>query len=232
MISIDGRVEVRCEVGEAWELFNEFGRVAALIPTVEDVRVEGDQILARVETRLGALPVSSRVVLEVIERETLVSIEAHGVSYLGETLTEQVRKDIKGVSAGSVGKMNLRLVLESGLEPGLTTILYFAEVEAEGRLKRIYRTILKTKVPGMMEQFAENLRGELEGGSSTELADAAAEPASRTQTPSAADAARGPEPREEAARAPASIELRRGGGLLSRAIAWIRQLLRRLRGYA
>lgn len=161
-LTVQGQVDVRCTREHAWALFTRFGEIAALIPSVEDVEVDGDRVYARVATRLGALPVSSRVTLEVVERKSMECLKAEGISYLGETVKQQIPKNVEGVSADSVGRLFLHLDLRPTEEEGLTRVLYSAEVEAFGRLKKIYQAILKTKVPGMMQEFADNLRGALE----------------------------------------------------------------------
>lgn len=162
MLSLEGNVDVRCTLEQAWDLFCRFGEVAALIPTVTEVDIDGDRVYARVATKLGILSVSSRVNLEVVEREPLKFIRAEGVSYLGETIRDQIspKKAIQGIEKDSVGTMNMRLDLEP--KDGLIAVSYHADVEAQGRLKKIYKTILKTKAPKMMEDFANNLRDRLE----------------------------------------------------------------------
>ena len=165
-LTVDGDVEVRCTLAAAWDLFTRFGDVAELIPTVEEVEVDGDTVYARVETKLGILPISSRVTLQVTDRKPNCCLKAEGVSYLGETIRDQVspNKEIQGIDKDSTGRLSLHLDLRPAEAQGAITISYSAEVEAYGRLKRIYRSILKTKVPGMMKEFAENLRTELEAG--------------------------------------------------------------------
>ncbi len=165
MLSLEGNVDVRCTLEQAWELFCRFGDVAALIPTVTEVEIDGDRVYARVATKLGILSVSSRVNLEVVEREPLKFIRAEGVSYLGETIRDQIspKKAIRGIEKDSVGTMSMRLDLSpKDGEDGLIAVSYQADVEAQGRLRKIYKTILKTKAPKMMEDFAKNLRECLE----------------------------------------------------------------------
>ncbi|MBW2458665.1 MAG: hypothetical protein JRI68_29475, partial [Deltaproteobacteria bacterium] len=157
MLSVNGSVEVRCTLEEAWDLFCRFGDVAKLIPTMREIEIDGDQVHATVATTLGALPITSRVALEVTERKEREYLTAEGVSYLGETIHEQVDK-IRDVAKDSAGRFNMRLELKPTEREGTIEISYFAEVEAKGRLKRIYKAILKSKVPDMMEQFAVNLR--------------------------------------------------------------------------
>ncbi len=227
MLSVEGKVDVRCRIEDAWDLFCRFGDVAALIPTVEQVEFEGEQVHARVEIKLGALPISSRIILEVLEQEPYL-LRARGVSYLGETLTEQMKKNIDGIGAGSVGLLNLRLELAPGDKEGDVTISYRGEVDAKGRLKRIYKAILKTKVPTMMEEFAENIREALESLPETEAAPSSQVVESQpTRQPRVQPAA----PQPQAAR---SAESQRRGipdpmELLERLFSWLRELFTLLR---
>lgn len=170
MLEIDGSVEVKCTIDAAWDLFCRFGDVAALIPTVEEVEVEGDRVYARVVAKLGVLPVSSRVNIEVTERKPYACLKAVGVSYLGETIREQIspHKEIRGINAESAGHLMLHLDLRPGESDDHVRVIYHAEVEAEGRLKRIYQSILKTKAPAMMAEFAENIRTTLEAPAAVE----------------------------------------------------------------
>lgn len=217
MLSVDGTIEVRCTLEEAWALFCRFGDVAALIPTVEEVEVDGERVHARLSTKIGALPISSRVTLEVIERKQFECLRAEGFSYLGETIKEQIKKDVAGIAHDSVGRMHLHLDLRPSERAGHINIIYNAEVEAKGRLKRIYQTILKTKVPGMMAQFAVNLRGALEK-------DAAAVEAAEAPSELVAAAPRA------SSRPPAAITVR--PTLWARIVAWLGRVLGFARGAA
>ncbi len=162
MLSIDGSVGIRCSLETAWDLFSRFETLAGLIPSVDRVEVEGDDVHAHVSVRLGRLSVSSRVKLTVVERKPLACIRAEGVSYLGETIRTQIKPDKAGIDAGSVGRLSLHLDLRPADEPEHVMVVYASEVQAEGRLKRVYQSILKTKAPTMMAEFAENIREALE----------------------------------------------------------------------
>lgn len=163
MPRLDGRVDVRCSPERAWDLFTRFDDLARLIPSVEGVEIQGDRVLARVAVKLGALPITSRVVLEVTERKPMSCLKAIGISYLGETVVEQLaKKPLSEITADSAGRLELHLDLRPGETADSVAVVYEASVEAEGRLRRIYDSILKTKAPAMMREFAENIRTELE----------------------------------------------------------------------
>lgn len=163
MLAIDGEIKVRCGLEEAWDLFCRFGDVAKLIPSVEHVEVDGDRVFGRVGIKLGILFVSSRVALEVVERTDRACLKAVGVSYLGETIQDQVaKKGVRGIDSDSTGRVKIQLDLAPTDDEDFVNLTYAAEVEAEGRLKRIYQSIIKNKAPAMMTEFAENVRNTLE----------------------------------------------------------------------
>ncbi len=235
MLSVNGSVEVRCTLEEAWDLFSRFGDVARLIPTMREVQVDGDQVHATVATTLGALPITSRVALEVTGRKELEYLEAEGVSYLGETIHEQVKK-IRDVAKDSAGRFSMRLDLKPSATEGCIVISYHAEVEAKGRLKRIYNAILKTKVPGMMEEFATNLREALEQpavdgppAAARPPAAGAARAAGPTKTAAAAHPGPAPAQTPSAPAGPGAV-LPNMAERITELFAWLRSLLEWLRG--
>ncbi len=243
MLTVKGKVDVRCTIESAWDLFSRFEDIAALIPTVEDVEVDGEHIHAVVCTKLGALPITSRVTLKVVEAKQYESLKAEGLSYLGETIKEQIKKDVAGVAKDAAGRLFLHLVLRASETAGVIAVLYTADVEAKGRLKRIYKAILKTKVPAMMEEFANNLRDELERAevpdesSADEPARPVDEARSLQMTPEPSvsveeeSGAREPraEPEHEETVQPAHEEPRQAAivparvGLWARLVAWLRR---------
>lgn len=163
MLSIQGQIDIACTQERAWDLLNRFDEVARLIPSVESVEIDGDHVHGRVAVQLGRLRVSSRVTLEVTERKTLCCLKAEGISFLGETIQKQIAKNgVRGITSGSVGKLRLHLDLRPGDGADCTVLIYEAEVDAAGRLKRIYQSILKNKAPEMIAQFAINIREVLE----------------------------------------------------------------------
>ncbi|MCC6808790.1 MAG: hypothetical protein IT381_15295 [Deltaproteobacteria bacterium] len=162
MLALDGKIEVHCTLDEAWDLFCRFGDVAKLIPSVEHVEVSGDTVNGRVGVHLGKLFVSSRITLQVTERKPFACLKAQGVSYLGETIRTQVTSKDVGIDKESVGQLRLHLDLRAGEQIEQTWVIFHAEVEAEGRLRRIYESILKNKAPAMMDEFAVNIKRTLE----------------------------------------------------------------------
>ena len=187
MLVVKGEIHAQCSLDRAWALFTQFEEVAKLIPTVQEVEIKDDRVHARVVIKLGALPVSSRLVLEVTEQKVNTSIRAEGLSFLGETIIDQIaKKAIRDIDAGSVGRLNLQLDLKEHQDSGIQ-VEYKAEVDAEGRLKRIYQSIMKSRAPAMMEEFAENLLARLEAPEPEAAeSDGAGEPeAAATEEPTA-----------------------------------------------
>ncbi len=231
---VEGKVEVNCSLERAWDLFTRFDDVARLIPSVDGVEVQGDRVLAKVCVKLGALPITSRVVLEVTERKPMACLKAIGISYLGETVVEQLaKKPLKEITSDSAGKLDLHLDLRPGESAEQIVVLYTATVEAEGRLRKIYDSILKTKAPAMMQEFAENIRTALEAAESKveeppQPPLQAASASERTETPPVEQLTVVAPTREEPPAPPAAGVLVVRRGLWSRffdaVIAWFRRL--------
>jgi carbon monoxide dehydrogenase subunit G len=161
MLATKGEVLVACSLDHAWALFNRFDEVASLIPTVKRLERHEDALWATVGVQLGVLSVTSRLMLKVVHIEPW-RICAEGWSFLGETLHDQVnRAGPEGIERDAKGKLSIELELEHAPD-GTVRVRYSAQVEAFGRLRRIYQSILDNKAPAMMQDFAERLRGALE----------------------------------------------------------------------
>jgi carbon monoxide dehydrogenase subunit G len=163
MLATSGEVLVACGLDEAWALFNRFDEVATLIPTLKSIEFRGDEIWATMGVQLGVISVTSKVMLQVVHISPW-RITAEGWSFLGETIHTQInRNGPEGIEKDAKGKITIHLELEAVNGVGVL-VKYAAEVDAYGRLKRIYQSILKSKAPAMMEQFAEKLRCALDIG--------------------------------------------------------------------
>ena len=163
MLATSGEVLVACGLDEAWALFNRFDEVATLIPTLKSIEFRGDEIWATMGVQLGVISVTSKVMLQVVHISPW-RITAEGWSFLGETIHTQInRNGPEGIEKDAKGKITIHLELEPVTGVGVL-VKYAAEVDAYGRLKRIYQSILKSKAPAMMEQFAEKLRCALDIG--------------------------------------------------------------------
>lgn len=163
MLATSGEVLVACGLDEAWALFNRFDEVATLIPTLKSIEFRGDEIWATMGVQLGVISVTSKVMLQVVHISPW-RITAEGWSFLGETIHTQINKNgPEGIEKDAKGKITIHLELEPVNGVGVL-VKYAAEVDAYGRLKRIYQSILKSKAPAMMEQFAEKLRCALDIG--------------------------------------------------------------------
>ena len=163
MLATSGEVLVACGLDEAWALLNRFDEVATLIPTLKSIEFRGDEIWATMGVQLGVISVTSKVMLQVVHISPW-RITAEGWSFLGETIHTQInRNGPEGIEKDAKGKITIHLELEPVNGVGVL-VKYAAEVDAYGRLKRIYQSILKSKAPAMMEQFAEKLRCALDIG--------------------------------------------------------------------
>jgi carbon monoxide dehydrogenase subunit G len=163
VIKIEDEFDVPCAPCDAWRLIEDINRFATCIPTLIEHRIIDDtHIEGRVGVRLGLVPVSSRISIDIVERRAPTCIKALGVSYLGEAVAKPGAKSGGGqaLSRDSVGTLDIHIDLRDG-EAGGTRVKYVAGVEAEGRLRRIYEMLIKTKVPEFQREFREKLAAAL-----------------------------------------------------------------------
>lgn len=162
MLSLTAEFEVEKSIQDVWNFFMDFDNFAKYIPTLKEYKVTDPVALkgeGKVGIKLGAIPVESRLVMQVTEKRDYECIKAEGFSFLGETLVEQIRsgKAMDGVDKGSVGKIMLHVDLRPG-ENGKTKVIYQASVEAEGRLRKIYDAIMKLKSKSLQKEFEESIK--------------------------------------------------------------------------
>lgn len=156
MITVRDQFVVGRPADEVWAFLEKFEELARCIPSLKSWRQEGDIIEGKVGVTLGVVPVESNVRLEITERRAPTCIEARGVSFLGETVAN-LRGGKEGqIRATDSGRMVLHLDLRHEA-PGATRLVYAIGIEAEGRLRKIYESILKLKVPGFQREFVEKV---------------------------------------------------------------------------
>lgn len=157
MIAIEDQFVIPKPINDVWQFFDDFEGLAACVPTLKEFRIEGDNIIeGKVGVTLGAIPVTSKVRLEVAAKRAPECIMAHGVSYLGETIATQLAKDVTKYRSDDTGRLYLHLDLRPE-GPTATRVLICAGVEAEGKLRKIYESIMRLKVPTMKKEFQEKI---------------------------------------------------------------------------
>jgi carbon monoxide dehydrogenase subunit G len=160
MIHIRDELVVARPAADVWAFLERFDDFARCVPTLKEWRVDGETITGKVGVVLGAVPVESNVELEITDRRPPCCIEARGISFLGETIA-----NLRGGREGQVrradsGRVILHLdVCDEG--GGRTRLRYLAGVEAEGRLRKVYESILRLKVPAMKQEFAAKVAAAL-----------------------------------------------------------------------
>lgn len=166
MLSFTAEFVVAKPIQDVWNFFNDFETFAKCIPTLKEYKItdmEAKKGEGKVGMKLGMIPVESRLVMQVTEMREPECIKAEGYSFLGETLVEQIRsgKAMEGIDKGSMGKIALHLDLRQ-TDDGKTKIIYQANVEAEGRLRKIYDAIMKLKSKALQTEFEEGIKKALE----------------------------------------------------------------------
>lgn len=159
MIHIEHEFEVAEPVERVWALVSDFDAFARCVPTLVEYRMVGpDRATGVVGVTLGAIPIRSRVDVEVTERRHMACIKGCAVSYLGETVAEQLRAGRPGqIASDEVGRIDIHLDLRPA-ESGGTRLVFISDVEAQGKLARIYQSIMKLKAEGLKRDFERKVR--------------------------------------------------------------------------
>ncbi len=236
MIELRGHFRVARPLPEVWAYLSRLEDFARCIPTLKAWHIEGGVVHGKVGVTLGVVPVESQVRMEVTVLREGACLEARGASYLGQTIT-----DLRGARAGQVqpgdtGQLLVHLDVRSD-GPGVTYLSYLAGVEAQGRLRKIYESIVRLKVPAMRREFAQRfalaLDAEVTEVSSGDPMCQDAEAIARAGTllvvagPPAVAAATGVAPGQVTALTVPTAPMAKRQGLWARLLAWLRSILRR-----
>lgn len=159
MITIEDQFVVGRPLHEVWAFFDDFAGLAGCVPTLQQFAIVRENLIeGKVGVTLGAIPITSKVRLEIRERRQPHCIQAFGISYLGETIATQLTKpgEKEKYAHGDAGQLYLHLdLLEEELSS--TRVMMCAGVEAEGRLRKIYESIIRLKVPAMKAEFRDRV---------------------------------------------------------------------------
>jgi|GEM_PF-2862923 len=159
-VKISNTLLVNKPIQELWDFFVDIERFAGFVPTVKEYKMEDDVTFSgKVGVTLGKIPVRSKVIFKITKKEGPFYLEAEGISYMGETIVEMKKSKSEAgeINKKSVGRISttLRLTVESEHS---TRLEFVANVVAEGKLRNIYNSIVKLKVPAIKKEFVENLR--------------------------------------------------------------------------
>lgn len=159
MIRVQDQLTFDLPVETVWEFINDKETMAKCIPTLKSYKiVDDDHVEGIVKIQLGILPVESRVSLEVVQRDAPVRVIGKGISYLGESISSLVKEVRPGaVNKDSVGIFTVQVDLNRD-GPDKTTVVASIEVDAEGKLKRIYDSIMEKKLPTLRADFIEKVQ--------------------------------------------------------------------------
>jgi carbon monoxide dehydrogenase subunit G len=180
MIRVEHEFEVEGTREYVWSLVGDIHAFARCVPTLVEHEIVGpDRATGVVGVTLGAIPVRSRVDIEITERQAPELLLGKAVSYLGDTIVSQLRGGQAGsVPPDAVGTILMRLELHTAGERR-TRLVFRCDVDAEGKLERIYQSILRLKADSLKAEFERNVKSAL----------AAAAPLAATQPVASAAAA-------------------------------------------
>ncbi|MBV6492521.1 MAG: hypothetical protein LDLANPLL_00515 [Turneriella sp.] len=162
-VRIVNHLNIKKPVQDLWSFFSNIEKFASIVPSVIEYRmVDETTFIGKVGVTLGKIPVRSKLTFNITKREAPLFMAAEGVSYLGEAVVSMKKsgKETAEVNKKSVGRITttLNLIVISDSE---TRVEFVADVFAEGRLRKIYESIIKFKVPLFKRQFFESLTTEL-----------------------------------------------------------------------
>lgn len=162
-VRIVNNLNIKKNSDELWQFFSNIQKFAAIVPSVIEYRMVDDvTFVGKVGVTLGKIPVRSKLTFNITKKNAPSFMEAEGVSYLGEAVVSMKKsgKETTEVNKKSVGRIatTLNLIALSASE---TRVEFVADIIAEGRLRKIYESIIKFKVPLLKNQFVENLTKEL-----------------------------------------------------------------------
>lgn len=162
-VRIVNHLNIKKSTEDLWAFFSNIEKFASIVPSVIEYRMIDDVTFAgKVGVTLGKIPVRSKLTFNITTKQAPDFMAAEGVSYLGEAVVSMKRsgKETTEVNKKSVGKITTTLNLIA-LSSSETRVEFVADVFAEGRLRKIYESIIKFKVPLFKRQFVEKLAAEL-----------------------------------------------------------------------
>jgi len=204
-LHIEETFELHAPVERTWRYLADPRQVVNCLPGAELTEVEGEEtFLGRVKVKVGPITAAYDGRVTITRRDD----DAHIVSMVGEG---QER-----TGAGSA-KMSMTSRLMP-LEGGATQVQVVADVDIVGRAAQFGRGMIESVNKQLFKQFAECLRGTLEGPPVSELQAEPLAPAPPTTPTTARVAAAIP-------RVPAPAEPLRIMPLVARAfVDWLRRL--------
>lgn len=162
-VRIVNHLNIKKSTQDLWDFFSNIEKFASIVPSVIEYRMIDDVTFAgKVGVTLGKIPVRSKLTFNITTKKAPDFMAAEGVSYLGEAVVGMKRsgKETTEVNKKSVGRITTTLNLIA-LSASETRVEFVADVFAEGRLRKIYESIIKFKVPLFKRQFVEKLAAEL-----------------------------------------------------------------------
>jgi len=162
MITLNDKIVFDASREKVWSLLNDFEKFAKCIPTLKEYVIDGNTAEGIVGVTLGAVPIESKIQLTFKINEEGYCIVANGVSYLGETIQNIKKNKDKPIKINndSVGKFDVMCVLFNA--DGKTSLVYEVKVNAEGKLQKIYESIIRLKLPAMQQEFYEKFSSNLD----------------------------------------------------------------------
>lgn len=149
-MQFEKQVEIMVPREQVWKFIWDVDRFIACVPGCKDAKTieEGKRYSATLVERVGPFKVEFPTTIEVLEREELTRIKAQA-SGADNKIGSRMKIDLD---------VNLR---EQG---GNTIVSFTAGVDILGKLAALGHGIIKRKADQVLDEFAQSVKKQLEGG--------------------------------------------------------------------
>ena len=157
MLTLKNSFFVEKEINAVWNFLNRVEDLAFCMPTCKKLNVVDEKTVdTLLRVTLGRLPIESEARFTITEAVPPKKLIARGQVFMGRAMG--------GVWKMVDRKAEAEVVIELELEQASsdrTAIHYLIEIRAEGRLKRIYDSVVKSKGEEIERTFVDNINSRI-----------------------------------------------------------------------
>ncbi len=157
MLTLKNTFLVGREIESVWNFLNRIEDLASCMPTCEKVNIIDERTVdTLLRVTLGRLPIESEARFTITELIPPKKLTARGVVFMGRSMGGV----LKMVDRNAEAEVVIELELDEA-SPNQTAIHYLIEIKAEGRLRRIYDSVIKAKGAEIERTFVNNVNSRI-----------------------------------------------------------------------
>jgi carbon monoxide dehydrogenase subunit G len=157
MLTLKNSFYVSRNIESVWNFLNRVEELAFCMPTCKKLDVVDEKTVDTVlRVTLGRLPIESEARFTITEALPPNKLTARGQVFMGRSMGGVWRM----VDRKAEAEVLIELELEEA-SPDKTAIHYLIEIRAEGRLKRIYDSVVKSKGEEIERTFVDNINSRI-----------------------------------------------------------------------